>query len=489
MKMTVLFKLRTAPLLLSLLLGLLLLANVEVFSKELPSLQQSTRKVQSTVVTVRVTQAVAVETRLQQQPARKTAPTLKKVAPTTTKKKAVSATGTSQQLKPGNATVTVCTGICLADGLIVTSLDVTANSSIRITYPGGEQSTARLRVIDEYSGLVLLQTKSLSRTGLQLAAALPETGEWVVSAASWGAEKPVISVGIVSSTGRALAGTRYPPLLQCDLRSVQTSSGAAIVNRSGDLVGVVVLTDTNNNRQGWTYAVPAQHVKRLVKSLASRQNKDEILILKRRRPVVGMVLGGNADNIAVVRIEKDGPAARAGIQVGDQVLATDGIKIRSVYQAIRPVLYKQPGDTMQFTVQNKDRVRQVQVILGGGVALPATSVNKLSQYVQPKIDLSSSTSRAAVQPQLRPHQEVSLPEDDGEITPAPRTSEQKIQLLEKALDRYRRVIIYQQGQLASQRQEALQTDKQLEKLQQELDALKKQIGQVQPPEPARKPAP
>jgi len=485
MKMTVFFKLRTAPLLLSLLV---VLANVEVFSNELPSLQQSTRKVQSTVVTVRVTQAVAVD-RLQQQPARKTAPTLKKVAPTTTKKKAVTATGTSRQLKPVNATVTVCTGICLADGLIVTSLDVTANSSIRITYPGGEQSTARLRVIDEYSGLVLLQTKSLSRTGLQLAAALPETGEWVVSAASWGAEKPVISVGIVSSTGRALAGTRYPPLLQCDLRSVQTSSGAAIVNRSGDLVGVVVLTDTNNNRQGWTYAVPAQHVKRLVKSLASRQNKDEILILKRRRPVVGMVLGGNADNIAVVRIEKDGPAARAGIQVGDQILATDGIKIRSVYQAIRPVLYKQPGDTMQFTVQNKDRVRQVQVTLGGGVALPATSLNKLSQYVQPKIDLSSSTSRATIQPQLRPHQEVSLPEDDGEITPAPRTSEQKIQLLEKALDRYRRVIIYQQGQLASQRQEALQTDKQLEKLQQELDALKKQIRQVQSPEPARKPAP
>lgn len=484
--MPVCFKLRTAPLLLSLLV---VLANVEVFSQELPSLQQSTRKLQATVVTVRVTQAVGVETRLQQQPASKTAPTLKRVAPTTTKKKAVTASGTSRQLKPVNAKVTVCTGICLADGLIVTSLDVTANSSIRITYPGGEQSTARPRVIDEYSGLVLLQTKSSSRTGLQLASELPETGEWVVSAASWGAEKPVISVGIVSSTGRALAGTRYPPLLQCDLRSVQTSSGAALVNRSGDLVGVVVLTDANNNRRGWTYAVPAQHVKRLVKSLASRKNKDEILILKRRRPVVGMVLGGNADNIAVVRIEKDGPAARAGIQVGDQILATDGIKIRSVYQAIRPVLYKQPGDTMQFTVQNKDRVRQVQVTLGGGVALPATSVNKLSQYVQPKIDLSNSTSRATVQPRLRPHQEVSLPEDDGEITPAPRTSDQKIQLLEKALDRYRRVIIYQQGQLASQRQEALQTDKQLEKLQQDLDALKKQIGQVQPPGPARKPAP
>ena len=481
--MPVCFKLRTAPLLLSLLV---VLANVEVFSQELPSLQQSTRKLQATVVTVRVTQAMGVETRLQQQPARKTAPTLKKVTPTTTKKRSVTASGTSRQLKPVNAKVTVCTGICLADGLIVTSLDVTANSSIRITYPGGEQSTARPRVIDEYSGLVLLQPKSSSRTGLQLASELPETGEWVVSAASWGAEKPVISVGIVSSTGRALAGTRYPPLLQCDLRSVQTSSGAALVNRSGDLVGVVVLTDANNNRQGWTYAVPAQHVKRLVKSLASRQNKDEILILKRRRPVVGMVLGGNADNIAVIRIEKDGPAARAGIQVGDRILATDGIKIRSVYQAIRPVLYKQPGDTMLFTVQNKDRVRQVQVTLGGGVALPASSVNKLSQYVQPKIDLSS---RATVQPQLRPHQEVSLPGDDGEITPAPRTSDQKIQLLEKALDRYRRVIIYQQGQLASQRQETLQTDKQLEKLQQEVDALKKQIGQVQPPGPARKPAP
>ncbi|MFP6573770.1 MAG: hypothetical protein VB912_01375, partial [Pirellulaceae bacterium] len=86
--MPVCFKLRTAPLLLSLLV---VLANVEVFSQELPSLQQSTRKLQATVVTVRVTQAVGVETRLQQQPASKTAPTLKRVAPTTTKKKAVTA--------------------------------------------------------------------------------------------------------------------------------------------------------------------------------------------------------------------------------------------------------------------------------------------------------------------------------------------------------------------------------------------------------------
>ena len=44
-------------------------------------------------------------------------------------------------------------------------------------------------------------------------------------------------------------------------------------------------------------------------------------------------LDGNADDITVARVEKDGPAERAGIRAGDKVLAVDGIKIRSVYQA------------------------------------------------------------------------------------------------------------------------------------------------------------
>ena len=442
------------------LLLITVLGSSEICGKELPSLREATKKLQASVVTVRVIHGrQPIPVRVQKQPAK----------PETSNK---SATATR---------VTVCSGICLGKGLIVTSLDIDANSSIRITYPGGAQSTAQLRVIDEYSGLLLLQTKSTARAGLPLAATLPAAGDWVVSAASWGAEKPVVSVGIISSTARTLAGTRYPPLLQCDLRSVQTSSGAALVDRSGTLLGVVVLTDARNNRQGWTYAIPIEHVKRLIKSLSTHQNKDDILILKRRRPIVGMVLDGNADKIAVVRVEKDGPAARAGIQVGDQILAADGVKIRSVYQAIRPVLYKQPGDTMKFTVQQKDQVRHLQVILGGGVALPATSLKKLSQYVQPKVDLSSSVNPFPSAVPAQPHQEVSLPEENPPTGDTSRTNEQKIQLLEKSLDRYRRVIVFQQGQLSKQQQEALKTDQQMEQLRRELARLKKEIQQLSPP--------
>ena len=472
--MSAFFKFRTTQL--SLLL-ITVLCTARISGQELPSLKQSTKQLQSAVVTVRVTQGTPV--RLQKQAVPNSAPKLNKevtnnVSPTT---------------KMPSAKVTVCSGICLGKGLIITSLDVNTESSIRITYPGGEQSTAELRVVDEYSGLLLLQTKSSARSGLTLASTLPATGDWVISAASWGAEQPVVSVGIISSTERALAGTRYPPLLQCDLRSVQTSSGAAVVDRSGALVGVVVLTDARNNRQGWTYAVPVQHVQRLVKSWEARKDKNGILVLKRRRPVVGMVLGGNADNIAVVRVTADGPAARAGILVGDQILAADGIKIRSVYQAIRPVLFKQPGDTMQFTVQHKDQVRRVQVVLGGGVALPSTSVQKLSQYIQPKIDLSSSAGPVAPPVQVQPNQEVSLPEEDPESTPTQRTNEQKIQLLEKSLDRYRRVIIYQQGQLARQQQEALKTDQQIEQLRRELATLKKEIRRLPAPNATKKTSP
>jgi len=52
---------------------------------------------------------------------------------------------------------------------------------------------------------------------------------------------------------------------------------------------------------------------------------------------VGITVERTDDKRIMIRAVQDGsPAAKAGIQVGDHVTATDGIRIRSVYQFIPP---------------------------------------------------------------------------------------------------------------------------------------------------------
>ena len=192
-----------------------------------------------------------------------------------------------------------------------------------------------------------------------------------------------VSVGILGACERTLAGTNYPPLLQCDLRTTETSSGAGVVDHQGRLIGVVVATDGEPGNRGWTYAVPAAHVKRLMTIHREEPHRTGVVILKRRRPVIGMVLDGEDQTVVVSRVFDESPAERAGIRVGDQIIAADGVMIRSVYQAVRPMLYKQPGDTMGFLMQREGKQIRASVVLGGGIELPSAPFANVRQYLGP----------------------------------------------------------------------------------------------------------
>ena len=187
-------------------------------------------------------------------------------------------------------------------------------------------------------------------------------------------------MGILTGCDRAVRGANFPPLLQCDLRAAETSAGAPVVDRQGRLIGVVVASDAGDRPGRWTYAVPVSHVRRL---LAAKSGEKTIVL--RRRPVVGLVLetGKTTGSVVVQRVTQDGPADRAGIGVGDQILATAGLAIRSVYQAVVPLLKKQPGDKMTFLVQQPTSRRTIQVALGGGVELSAQPLG--AEIVQPRV--------------------------------------------------------------------------------------------------------
>src|SRR5262245_29968564 len=159
--------------------------------------------------------------------------------------------------------VTVCSGLCVREGCIVTASLAGSDSPIRLTLPGGKQADARVRVIDDYSGLVLLKADTASLVPLTMRDAIPAVGAEVLTAAGWGLDQPLVSRGIVAGVERKLAGSTYPSLLQCDCSTTQTSTGAGLVDRQGRLLGVIVATDVEGGRRGWAYAVPASHVQRI----------------------------------------------------------------------------------------------------------------------------------------------------------------------------------------------------------------------------------
>ena len=371
--------------------------------------------------------------------------------------------------------VTVCSGVCVREGRVITAAMAGSDTRIRLTLPGGNQADAKVQVIDEYTGLALLKADTKALVPLAAAEKAPTVGGNVLTAAAWGVEQPLVSQGIVGGVDRTRAGGNYPPLLQCDLRTMETSSGSAVVNREGQLLGIVVAADDAEARRGWTYAVPAAHVERILRA-AEEQKGDGVVVLKRRRPVVGMVLDQEGEAIVVQRLAAGGPAEKAGFKVGDQILTTEGVAIRSVYQAVLPSLYKQPGDTMAFRVVRDGGMQDITVVLGGGVELKSAPFDLMVDLVQPKVELQRDPRGGYLAkgrgPSTRTLAAPPLPDDEPPVA-APATPEEKIALLEKALDRYLKFIELQQKQLVDEQKHRETQDELIRSLRAEMDALRK----------------
>jgi S1-C subfamily serine protease len=425
---------------------LLLLAPVAITVGQSPSFEDAAKQLQSVTVTVRVTSLVRTPASVDADP---------------------------EEAEDADS-VAVCSGVSVGKGLVVTYVSAPKGARFRITLPGGKQSEASPDVIDHYSGLTLLDTGKVDLPGIPLAEDLPSVGAWVLSAAAWGMERPVVSFGILSGKERSIRGAPFPPLLQCDVRTAETSSGAGLADGNGKLVGVVVAADAAKQRGGWTYAVPVDHVKRLLRA----RDEDKTVVLKRRRPVVGLVLApGDAPGVVVVeKVTEGGPADKAGVKVGDQVVAADGLNIRSVYQAVVPLMRKQPGDTLSLLVEQPMGRREIEVTLGGGIELPAShQFAGAVGLIDPRVQVARvGPGSFDVQSANGGVRNLAI-EPPGE---KPESVDQRVLLLQRAIERYASLIQQYRGELSREKQQRAEMEQLIDQLQERIGELTRQLEEA-----------
>lgn len=403
--------------------------------------------------------------------------------------------------------VLVASGASLGNGLIVGWMNIPTESRVRVTLPrDGESLDARLRVVDHYTGLVLLRVGRGDLPHLDLAAETPAVGGTLYSAAAAGLDEPLVSHGILGGSARAV-GTILPPLLPCDLRTTIASSGAPVVDRYAKLVGVVASNDNANERSGWTYVVPVRHVQRL---LANEPPAEETApaVLERRRPELGLTMfTTEAGAVQVERVRPGGPAATAGIREGDLVLETDGLKIRSVYQAVAVVLRKQPGDQVAFLIRRADKDLKVDITLavGGRMAPPPaqTMQRMMGSYAQIRsvgpnaVEVQQAFNAQGNPPPANPaQQQAAVSAGRGQQGGAPqgaaaqadvdnRLPRDEMTLLREQLVRWSQALVQMRNEL-DRREESVRT------LQARVRQLEEQLQQSQPaaeskaaPQPSR----
>jgi S1-C subfamily serine protease len=203
-----------------------------------------------------------------------------------------------------------------------------------------------------------------------------EVGEIVLAMGNPLGLSATVTDGIVSATGRTVSepatesspGATLPDLLQTSAPINPGNSGGALVDLSGQVLGIPTLAA--NGPQGAAapgigFAIPSNQVTRIADQLVKTGT-----VTDSGRAALGIQAttvvdqGGDPRGVAVVAVTAGGPAASAGIQPGDVVVAVNGEKTPTT-QALGAVLADlAPGQTVPVTIVRGHDQQDLQVTLG-----------------------------------------------------------------------------------------------------------------------------
>ena len=222
--------------------------------------------------------------------------------------------------------------------------------------------------------VIKIKAKNLSDIALGDSDKL-RVGEWVIAVGSpFSANlSHTVTAGIVSAKGRGniLQGDMYEDFIQTDAAINPGNSGGALLNSSGDLIGINTAIYSNGyfdrGNQGVGFAIPSNMVKKVMSDLINYGKVVRSYIGVQIQPIddtSAKALGLKSSMGALVaNVISDGPADKAGIETGDVIVEFDGMSIKSVDHLRNNVSISKPDASYSLTVVRDGSKKSFKVTL------------------------------------------------------------------------------------------------------------------------------
>jgi serine protease Do len=257
------------------------------------------------------------------------------------------------------------------DGYIVTNNHVVDKASeVQIVTDDGKTLEAKVIGTDPRTDLALLKVnEGSSFPFVQLAAAKPRIGDWVLAVGNPFGLGGTVTAGIVSAQGRDIGSGPYDDFLQIDAAVNRGNSGGPTFNQKGEVVGVnTAIFSPSGGNVGIAFAVPASTVEQVVAALKKDGTVSRGFIGVQIQPVTAEVaeaIGLKEPHGALVAAaERSGPAARAGIKRGDTILSVDGVTIKDARDLSRRIASFAPGTKVKLSVWRDGKERDIAFEVG-----------------------------------------------------------------------------------------------------------------------------
>ena len=192
-----------------------------------------------------------------------------------------------------------------------------------------------------------------------------------------------MTAGIVSAKGRFIGQGSYDNFIQTDAAINPGNSGGPLINLKGEVVGInTAIFSRSGGNIGIGFATPINIAK---EELPELQEKGRVtrgwlgVLIQKVTPEIAESMGlAEAHGALVADVVKDGPAAEAGIEVGDVIVEFDGHPVKDSNELPLMVARTPIGRSVSVKVLRGKKTETISVKIGELKDEEAASAGKSS---------------------------------------------------------------------------------------------------------------
>ncbi len=273
------------------------------------------------------------------------------------------------------------------DGYIVTNNHVVEGATdIEVSLYNKRVYKAKILGRDPSTDLALLKVNEQGLPAAKFAnSEQVRVGDWVLAVGNPFDLASTVTAGIISAKARSIHiredNSGIESFLQTDAAVNPGNSGGALVNLSGDLVGInTAIASPTGTYAGYAFAVPSNIVAKVVDDILRYGEVRRAYLGVSIQDVDGTLAQDlklqTADGVLVAGVVQGGAAAAAGLQRGDVITAINNRPVRSSPELLETVATRRPGDKVTLTVNRDGRQQQIPLTLKGSASIEAARVRR-----------------------------------------------------------------------------------------------------------------
>ena len=263
--------------------------------------------------------------------------------------------------------------IVTSDGRIITNHHVIDGASeIRVDLSTHRTYTAKLIGSDPPSDLAVLKIDAGGLPTLNLGNSdQVRVGDIVLAVGNPLGIGETVTAGIISAKGRrtGLSNGTFEDFLQTDAPINQGNSGGALVNTTGELIGInSQIVSTTGGNIGIGFAIPSNMAKtvmdQLVKSGQVKRGHLGVAV-QPLTPDLAQSFGlKQTQGVLVSDVTPNSPAAKAGLKSGDVITAMNGSAVEDPNEFRNKVASTAPGTQVTLTIMRNGKQQEIKATLG-----------------------------------------------------------------------------------------------------------------------------